>query len=333
MRRLLFLGITIILLGLALAFWYREGKRISSTPGTQELTVLLPSPRVEFLPLYWAAASGEAEKEGLVLKLLPSASPSPGEKTLAALTAEEALCGRTLEGKKWKVVALLSEKELAWLAGRQPFRWEDLPGKKVITPAAEQGLTAAFEEVLREQGWRPHRDLILITNLPPHLRLPAFAAGVGDLLLTPDPLILSGRFRFSSLPLSLPPFPRWVLVAEEGRVPEKAVLALGRALEASQAKLYSLPPQEIAGETAVFFPQLSLEVLTRAIDRAQRERIWKAGELPHPQAFARLQEILKRAGELPRPLDYQELFFTPAPRPLREEGNRAGGSASAAPRR
>ncbi|RDV81826.1 ABC transporter substrate-binding protein [Ammonifex thiophilus] len=329
MRRLLFLGI-VVLLGLTLAFWYREREKMPSTPGTRELTVLLPSPRVEFLPLYWAVARGKAEREGLFLKLSPSAPPFPGEKTLAALTAEEALYARTLEGKKWKVVALLSGKELAWLAGRQPFRWKDLPGKRVITPGAEQGLTAAFEEVLREQGWRPHRDLSLITNLPPHLRLPAFAAGVGDLLLTSDPLVLSDRFRFSSLPLSLPPLPRWVLVAEEGKVTEEEVFALRRALKASQAELYHLPPEEIAGEAAAFFPQLSLEVLAQAIDRAQREKIWEAGELPHPQTFARLQEILKRAGELPRPLDYQEFFFMPAPRPSREEENRAGNSASAA---
>ncbi|MGO0122948.1 hypothetical protein [Desulfothermobacter acidiphilus] len=316
MRRWIFLSATLLLL---LFLWHWKSQAPPSGGGGRELVVLLPPPRAELLPLYRAVTSGRAEKEGLRLKLVTSPHPTPGKNALAALRAEEVLYARALRGKKWRIVALISERELAWLAGSRAFRWEDVRQQRVITPAGEEGLSAVFEEALRERGWRPHQEVVLISNLPPHLHRPAFKAGVGSLLLTSDPLILTDSFHLQ--PFSSPALPRWGLVAEEGSLTDKEVEALQRLLRESAEEIYSESPAFLASEITAFFPQLSLTVLTRALEEAQQQEVWARNPLPDPSLWEKLQEILKRAGELPRPLEYREIF-TPAPRPWTEEGNK-----------
>ncbi|MGQ9512947.1 MAG: ABC transporter substrate-binding protein [Thermodesulfitimonas sp.] len=234
--------------------------------------------------------------------------PLPQGTGLRVCGLEEVIY-RTRAGQKEKVVLALTQQAGAVLLGRRPsFSWSDLKQKTIISPEPTGATTALFEALLRRNGVYPHREAVLLMNLPPPLRIPAFLAGVGDYLIAPEPAATSLRQRkraFLATPLQLPRSLCLTVVAapaEWARQNYAVLAAFQRAAAAGAASLYAHPAAAIAWLVAPYFPHLSLPTLEKAIACGQRTGLWYVTANPDPDRLNSLQELLQQAGELPAPL-------------------------------
>lgn len=282
--------------------------------------VATPSPRLEMLPVYLAIASGCFDEAGLQVCVVNTGSSSGNRQKpgmLIACNTEEVLYSRIFHGEDQVIVSTLTKHEYAFLLSRkpEPFAWRKTKRKSIITPEPTSATTAIFEAALRENGVYPHREAVLIQNIPEKLRIPIFLAGTGDYIVAPEPaatVLTQSRKAFPAAPLSKgKPLYLTVLAAPENWAGKNRVIltAFTRALAQAQAELYNRPAVEIAWTLGAYFPQVSLCTLEAVIARGQKERVWDSGGKPNPAYFQRLQEILKRSGELPRAIAYEEVFW------------------------
>ena len=305
--------VTLTVTGLILFHLHKQ-----RTPERPVIYIATPSPRLEILPVYLGIASGHFDEAGLrvcVLNTGAGGRQKPG--MLIACNMEDVLYSHIFHGEDHVVVSTLTKHEYALLLSREPepFAWEKTKGKSIITAVPTSSTTAILEAVLRENGVYPHREAVLIQNLPEKLRIPLFIAGTGDYIVAPEPaatVLTRSRKAFLAAPLSKgKPLYLIVLAAPENWAGKnRAVLtAFTRALAPAQAELYDRPAAEIAWTLGAYFPQVSLCTLEAAIARGQREKVWDSGRKPNPAHFHRLQEILKRSGELPCAISYEEVFW------------------------
>lgn len=300
--------------------------RTERPPERPVLFIAAPQPQVALIPLYLAAARGTFAAAGIDVRFTTAACspPLPRGGVLRVCGLEEVIY-RAIAGQNEKAVLALTQQADAVLLGRRsPFSWSNLKQKTIISPEPTSATTALVETLLRRNGVYPHREAVLLMNLPPPLRIPAFLAGVGDYLVAPEPaatLLCQQKRAFFAAPLqfSRPLCLTVVAAPEEWALANRAALAaFERAAAAGAAYLYAHAAAEIAELIAPYFPHLSLPTLEKVIARGQRLRLWYVTANPGPDRLNSLQELLRQAGELPAPLPYEKIFLAPAP-PSREQ--------------
>ncbi|WP_334109845.1 ABC transporter substrate-binding protein [Thermodesulfitimonas autotrophica] len=311
----------LLLLAAAAALFFFVLLKRERPPERPVLFIAAPQPQVELIPLYLAAARGTFAAAGIEVRFtnVGTGRPLPRGAVLRVCGLEEVIY-RALAGQHEKAVLALTQQADAVLLGRRPpFSWSGLKQKTIISPEPTSATTALVETLLRRNGVYPHREAVLLMNLPLPLRIPAFLAGVGDYLVAPEPaatLLWQQKRVFLATPLQFSrPLCLTVIAApEEWVLPNRAALAaFQQAAAAGAAYLYAHPAAEIAGLVAPYFPHLSLPTLEKVIARGQRMRLWYVTANPGPDRLNSLQELLQQAGELPAPLPYETIFLAPAP--------------------
>lgn len=289
------------------------------SPERSVLVLAAPAPQVELLPAYLALALGYFEINRCDVRFTYTAADRPKlqEAALIACRLEDILYARTLNQERLIATTVLTDRENAVLLSREqePFEWKKTHEQSIISGGPSSSTTAILEYMLQQNKILPHREVTLMQNIPAQLRVPAFLAGTADFLVAYEPeatLLTKQNQAFVATRVYFEErLPLIVLAAEEGFVAQnqKAVADFNRTLDQARDYLYAHTPKEIAFLTGPYFPHLSLSTLETVIERGQQEKIWNAGGIVNPAAYARLQEVLKQAGELPRPVAYEDVFM------------------------
>lgn len=313
----LFLSLT----ATGVALFYVHKQRVPQRP---VIYVAARSPQLEVLPVYLGIVAGYFDEAGLEVRVVNTESSDRNWKkpgVLHACSLEDLLYSRIFYGEEQVAVATLTEHDYALLLGRkpEPFTWEATKRKSIITAETTSATTAVLEAALRENGVYPHREAVLINNIPERLRIPAFLAGTGDYIVAREPaatVLVRSEKAFFAAPLSKgKPLYLTVLAAPEDWAAKNhtVLTSFNRELARAQADLYRRPAGEIAWTLGPYFPHISLSALETVIARGQTEHIWDSGGKTNPAYFNRLQQILKQAGELPCKTAYKEVFWGQEP--------------------
>lgn len=157
------------------------------------------------LPLYIALREGYFEEQNIRVQItgpgdVPS-EPEPGrvpnpytQPVSDVILADpvDALYHLAIKQSAPRIIASLAHKDDTYLVSseknqKEPFNWQNLKDKTVISYAPETGPGIALENMLREKGLRPHHDVSLYHRIPMDLQLGAFKAGSSPYVQLPGP--------------------------------------------------------------------------------------------------------------------------------------------------
>ncbi len=288
-------------------------------PDRSVVVLTAPAPQLELLPVYLALSLGYFEVNSCDVRVAYGTSERAKFQgpSFTACRLEDVIYARTLKQERLKAAAVLTDRENAVLLGRkqEPFTWEKIYDHSIITMGPSNSTTTILEHMLKQNNILPHREVTLMQNIPEKLRVPAFLAGTGDFLVLYEPeatLLVNQNHGVVAARVYLEEqLPLVVLAAEEGSLTQnrKVVHDFNSRLDQARHYLYAHTSKEIASLTGPYFPHLSLPTLEKLIERGQQEKIWSADGGLQPDAYARLQEVLKQAGELPCPVAYEDVFI------------------------
>ena len=269
---------------------------------------------VFYTPIYVSVAGGFLEQEGLDVTF--STSPSQFPHPLSALkhgAADIVQSGimRCIIALDWGAetapqhFAEINARDGFFVLSREPqpnFSWDRLRGASVIPVGFSPMPWASFQYAMRNNGVDPG-GLNLLMGLSLDDAVAAFRDGRADFIHLPQPaaeqLIAdgtahsavalgpeNGHMAYSSFAAT-----REFLARRPDTV-RRFVAGFAKALE----WLNAAGPEEIARAISSFFPDVPLELLSRAVERLQTQGTWPSTPALEQPEFERLQDALMAAG-------------------------------------
>ena len=269
---------------------------------------------VFYTPIYVSVAGGFLEQEGLDVTF--STSPSQFPHPLSALkhgAADIVQSGimRCIIALDWGAetapqhFAEINARDGFFVLSREPqpnFSWDRLRGASVIPVGFSPMPWASFQYAMRNNGVDPG-GLNLLMGLSLDDAVAAFREGRADFIHLPQPaaeqLIAdgtahpavalgpeNGHMAYSSFAAT-----REFLARRPDTV-RRFVAGFAKALE----WLNAAGPEEIARAISSFFPDVPLELLSRAVERLQTQGTWPSTPALEQPEFERLQDALMAAG-------------------------------------
>lgn len=269
---------------------------------------------VFYTPIYVSVAGGFLEQEGLDVTF--STSPSQFPHPLSALkhgAADIVQSGimRCIIALDWGAetapqhFAEINARDGFFVLSREPqpnFSWDRLRGASVIPVGFSPMPWASFQYAMRNNGVDPG-GLNLLMGLSLDDAIAAFREGRADFIHLPQPaaeqLIAdgtahpavalgpeNGHMAYSSFAAT-----REFLARRPDTV-RRFVAGFAKALE----WLNAAGPEEIARAISSFFPDVPLELLSRAVERLQTQETWPSTPALEQPEFERLQDALMAAG-------------------------------------
>ena len=269
---------------------------------------------VFYTPIYVSVAGGFLEQEGLDVTF--STSPSQFPHPLSALkhgAADIVQSGimRCIIALDWGAetapqhFAEINARDGFFVLSREPqpnFSWDRLRGASVIPVGFSPMPWASFQYAMRNNGVDPG-GLNLLMGLSLDDAVAAFRDGRADFIHLPQPaaeqLIAdgtahpavalgpeNGHMAYSSFAAT-----REFLARRPDTV-RRFVAGFAKALE----WLNAAGPEEIAPAISSFFPDVPLELLSRAVERLQTQGTWPSTPALEQPEFERLQDALMAAG-------------------------------------
>lgn len=279
---------------------------------------------VFYAPQYAAMAQGFFAEEGLELELINGGgadkvmiSVLTGEADIG-LAGPEACIYTLLEGREDppRIFAQLTNCDGAFLVGRtaEDFRWDALRGKTVIGGRKGGVPEMTLEYVMRRNGVIPHVDATVDTSVQFNMMAGAFTAGNGDYVTLFEPTATEVELAGQGHILCS-------IGAESGEIPYTAYFAAGSLLEEQPELIQRFTnavakglrwvaehsDREVAETVAPFFPDTSVEVLTKVVERYRGIGAWKETPVMTEESLLRLETVMEEAGELSRRVTFADL--------------------------
>ncbi|MBO8128575.1 MAG: ABC transporter substrate-binding protein [Peptococcaceae bacterium] len=308
MRKILI--ITVLLLLGAVAVWLFLN--LPKPAPKEQITVRETQRLIAHIPHYAAAALGYFHDQGLDVTLTTSATgyiEDPGQADIIITQVER------IFGTQVKAFVALTRHEPCLLLAREKnkdFQWDQVKNKTIIAGPPDSTAQVALEEILKKNHLIPQMHVIIVQNLPLHLRRGAFLSGSGSFIILPDPA--AARMENNGQ--------GWIMasLAEAGEIPARVcaatpaflsehpdtAVAYARAIYQAQRWLKKHEAGEIAALVGPFFPDMGVKSLTRAIQRAKDTGLWTDTPVIEPAQYERLQQIFVAAGELPQKIPYEK---------------------------
>lgn len=223
------------------------------------------------------------------------------------------------EGKEdyTEVFAQLTKKDGSLLISRnkdENFNWKKLKGKTII-PGRKGGVPyMTLEYVLKKNGLDPQKDLKLDDSIKFDLMAGAFTAGNANYVTLFEPTASLTEAQGKGYIVAS--------VGEEaGEIPYTAYFAKKSYIENNQEIIQNFTDaiykgqqwvkehtaNEIATNIQSFFPDTSIEMLTKAIQTYKDIDAWNETPVLKEDAFNRLQEVISLAGELQKKAPYEKI--------------------------
>lgn len=281
---------------------------------------------VFYAPQYVAIANGYFEEEGLELEITTGQGADKVMTAILASQSDIGLCGPEAaiyvynEGKEdyAQVFAQLTQKDGSLLVSKEPFenfKWEDVKGKTVI-PGRKGGVPyMTFEYVLKQNGINPETDVNLDDSIKFDLMAGAFTGGEAEFVTLFEPTASmtedAGKgYVVASVGEAAGEVPYTAYCAKKSYIEENSEIIEGftRAIYKGEQFVEQHSANEIAEIIQDFFPDTTVESLTKSVQTYKDIDAWKENPILKEEAFDKLQLIMTEAGELDKKAPYEMII-------------------------
>lgn len=278
-----------------------------------------------YTPQYVAHALGYFEEEGLDVEIL--LVPGADKVTAAVLSGdvEIGFCGSEAtiyiynQGEEDYLITFagLTKRDGSFLVSREKydnFTLNDLKGKYVVGGRKGGMPEMTFEYTLKENGIDPKKDLTIDTSIAFASMAGAFIGGTGDFVTLFEPQALQVEsqglgYVVASIGELGGVVPYTAYNAKKSYIEENPEVIEGftRAIQKGLDYVYNHSDEELANLITSYFPDTSLNDLTRIIKRYRESDSWFKTTYITEDDFNHIQEIMKSAGELDTFAPYSNL--------------------------
>lgn len=271
---------------------------------------------VFYAPQYVAISEGFMKEQGIDVEITTGQG---ADKVMTAVLSNQSDIGFAgpeaaiyvyNEGKKdyAEVFAQVTQKDGSFLVSRTPnedFEWEDVKGKTII-PGRKGGVPyMTVEYILKKNGIDPQKDVILDDSIKFDLMAGAFSGGTADYVTLFEPTASlteqAGKgYVVASLGEASGEIPYTAYFAKKSYIEENENLIkrFTKAIYQAQQWVAEHSSEEIAKSIQDFFPDTSIEQLTKSVEMYQEIDAWKAEPAMKEESFELLQTVMGEAGEL-----------------------------------
>ncbi len=280
-----------------------------------------------YAPQYAAINNGYFKDEGLDIELILT----PGaDKVAAAVLSGDVDIGFSgsevtiyvYNGNQkdyLKTFAQLTQKDGSFLVSREKienFTLNDLKGKKVIGGRAGGMPEMTFEWALRKAGIDPKKDLTIDTSIAFAAMGGSFIGGNGDFVTLFEPTALEIEQKGYGYVVAsigelggIVPYTSYSAKTSYINDNPKIIEKFKNATQKGLDFVHKSDSKTIAKSILSFFPDTSLEDLTKVIERYKKQQSWPKTTDFTKESFDHLQEIMKASGELDEFVPYEELMY------------------------
>lgn len=280
-----------------------------------------------YAPQYAAINNGYFKDEGLDIELILT----PGaDKVAAAVLSGDVDIGFSgsevtiyvYNGNQkdyLKTFAQLTQKDGSFLVSREKienFTLNDLKGKKVIGGRAGGMPEMTFEWALRKAGIDPKKDLTIDTSIAFAAMGGSFIGGNGDFVTLFEPTALEIEQKGYGYVVAsigelggIVPYTSYSAKTSYINDNPKIIEKFKNATQKGLDFVHKSDSKAIAKSILSFFPDTSLEDLTKVIERYKKQESWPKTTDFTKESFDHLQEIMKASGELDEFVPYEELMY------------------------
>ena len=278
-----------------------------------------------YTPQYVAHALGYFEDEGLDVEIL--LVPGADKVTAAVLSGDVQIgfCGSEAtiyiynQGEEDYLITFagLTKRDGSFLVSREKydnFTLNDLKGKYVVGGRKGGMPEMTFEYTLKENGIDPKGDLTIDTSIAFASMAGAFIGGTGDFVTLFEPQALQVEsqglgYVVASIGELGGVVPYTAYNAKKSYIEENPEVIEGftKAIKKGLDYVYNHSDEELANLITSYFPDTSLNDLTRIIKRYRESDSWFKTTYITEDDFNHIQEIMKSAGELDTFAPYSNL--------------------------
>lgn len=283
---------------------------------------------VFYAPQYVAINNGYFEEVGINLELvLTSGADAVMSAVLSGdvdigFSGTEATIYVYNGGEKdyVKTFAGLTQKDGSFLVSREKyenFTLEDLKGKTVIGGRQGGMPEMTFEWALRQNGIDPKKDLTIDTSVAFSAMEGAFVGGNGDFVTLFEPNALSveqngygyvvayigqlgGNVPYTAYNA------RTSYIENNKEIIKNFTKAINKGLEFVKNNT----SEKIAESIIDFFPDTSLNDLTKIVERYKTNEAWKENITINEEEFKHIQDIMIASNELDSYVEYDKLIYS-----------------------
>ena len=281
-----------------------------------------------YAPQYVAHALGYFEEEGLDVEIILA---SGADKVTAAVLSGDVdigFCGSEATiyiyngGEKdyLKTFAGLTKRDGSFLVSREKydnFTLEDLKGKYVIGGRKGGMPEMTFEYTLKENGIDPNKDLTIDTSIAFASMGGAFISGIGDFvtLFEPNALQVESQgygYVVASIGELGGVVPYTAYNAKKSYIENnpETIEGFTSAIQKGLDYVFTHTDEEVAEVILDYFPDTSLNDLTKIVKRYRENDSWFKTTLVTEEDFNHIQTIMQRAGELQELVPYKDLVYS-----------------------
>lgn len=320
----LFLIVLVIALA-ALAVFSINGKDNSDL---KKVTVAEVAHSVFYAPQYVAHGLGYFKEEGLDVEIILT---SGADNVMAAVLSGDVEIGfsgteATIYvyngGEKDYVMTFagLTQKDGSFLVSRNKidnFTLNNLKGKKVIGGRVGGMPEMTFEWALKQNGIDPKKDLFIDTSVAFPAMEGAFIGGNGDFVTLFEPNATSVEKHgygyvvayIGELGGSVP-YTAYNAKKSYIEANPDVIEKFTRAIDKGLKYVYAHDNKEIAKIMLDYFPDTTLENMTKIVERYKNGEAWKKNITINEEEWKHIQEIIKSAGELDKYAPYDKLIYS-----------------------
>lgn len=271
---------------------------------------------VFYAPQYVAISEGFMKEQGIDVEITTGQG---ADKVMTAVLANQSDIGFAgpeaaiyvyNEGKEdyAQVFAQLTQKDGSFLVSREKnedFEWEDVKGKTII-PGRKGGVPyMTMEYILKKNGIDPEKDVVLDDSIKFDLMAGAFTGGTADYVTLFEPTAslteAEGKgYIVASLGEASGEIPYTAYFAKKSYIEESEdlILRFTRAIYNAEQWVAKHSAEEIATSIQEFFPDTTVEQLTKSVEAYQKIDAWKKEPSMKEESFELLQTVMEEAGEL-----------------------------------
>lgn len=278
-----------------------------------------------YAPQYIADSLGYFEEEGLDVEIILT---SGADKVTAAVLSGDVQIGfsgseATIyvynQGESDYLVnfSALTKRDGSFIVSREKydnFTLNDMIGKTVIGGRKGGMPEMTFEWALREAGIDPTKDLDIDTSIAFGAMSGAFIGGTGDFvnLFEPQALQIEQQgygYVVASLGELGGVVPYTAYNAKKSYIENnpEVIEKFTRAIQKGLDYVHNHSSEDIAKNILNHFPDISLNDLTKIVERYKQNDSWFTATYINEDDFNHIEEIMEAAGELTEKVPYDKL--------------------------
>lgn len=279
-----------------------------------------------YAPQYAAINNGYFEENGIKIDL---SLASGADKVIAALLSNDVDIGfsgieATIyvynggEQDYLKTFAQLTQKDGSFLVSREKidnFTLDDLKGKYVIGGRRAGMPEMTFEWALKEHGINKE-ELTIDTSIAFASMQGAFIGGTGDFVTLFEPNALDVEKQGYGYVVAsigelggIVPYTSYSARKSFIEKNEDLIKKFEKSIQKGLDYVHNTDSKKVAESISSFFPDSSIEDLTKVIDRYKSIDVWPKTTEFKEESFNHLQDIMINANELDEKVPYSELIY------------------------